>query len=120
MTLETGNKKPLEDLGHGITYNPNFDMGNLRRFLGLDGHNGIYLNIQERKRQFQMLVRNDGLRDGDLETLRAGTPKKDNPYKKRVCPTHGMWYHDAFGCMHHDHSHPGSRDSSRIDKVCKD
>jgi hypothetical protein len=123
MSAEIKDEKSLQDIEKNFIYNANFDKENVRRFLNLDGERSMIggkLPVWEVIRLAEMLERGGDLTGKDVETLRSSISREDNPFEKKICSKHGEWYHDVFGCMHHDHIKPPQIDKPPGDKVCKD
>lgn len=115
--------REIEDEEIVFQYNSNFDDSRVRRLLELDSedrnHKNKYITPGERIRLGLLLQRVNKLTPDDVEKLRSEVSIGDNPIEKKECPVHGEWYHDAFGCLHHDHTNPHPSDQPPIDKVCK-
>lgn len=126
MTADRRSVVPIREIERRFEYvDQNVDVERVRSIFGLEVNGGGTINpklpIEEKVRQFNFLKTYDAVRDGDVEAFRKSTAKKDNPWEIKNCPSHGAWYHDAFGCMHHSHADGGKHsDLPRMDKPHKD
>jgi hypothetical protein len=115
-----GGGERIFDVEKEIEYRANYNPAPIKRMLGLDGSQPMTtLPIFEKIRLGQMLQRADYLSSEEVIALRQQIPVEENPFEKKHCSEHGVWYHDAFGCMHHDHTDPHHTDLPPIDRVCK-
>jgi len=115
----------LEELERRFIYSDkNVDVKSVRTTIGLDFNGSGQINpnlpIEEKVRQYSLLKRLGALRDGDLEAFRSSTKHEENPWQIKNCPEHGAWYHDVFGCMHHEHTDGLHSDLPPMDKAPRD
>ena len=112
----------IESLGDKIEYKGSYNPSPIKRMLGLE--NGLQINVSipswEKLRLGLMLQRANYLTSDEIIILRDQIPHEDNPWEKRGCQRHGEWYHDAFGCMHHEHIDGKRSDRRPIDRAPKD
>ena len=98
-----------------VEYRGKFNPEPSRMLLCLDTDRKSTLPPIEQIRLGNLLLRGGYLFAHDLIKLRREISTEDNPQEKRVCVKHGEWYHDSFGCLHHDHTNPHPTDRPPID-----
>lgn len=99
------------------------NVSRIREFLHLDKEESSYGKLPplfEQARLSGILERHGALSSEDKIILRKRFKPEENPLRRDICETHGDWYHDAFGCMHHDHTDTHHSDLPPAYRVCKE